>query len=131
MDRLIELGQLFDYYGMFLTERQRALVDAYANENLSLGELAEQEGITRQGVRDTIVRAEHQLREMEEKLGMIRRYGRLQAVLQRMEAELPSIKEERVKTVLREQIDSVLSTMSTDDFNAMMAEATAVQPIGE
>jgi len=115
MDRLIELGQLFDYYGMFLTERQRVLVDAYANENLSLGELAEQEGITRQGVRDTIVRAEHQLREMEEKLGMIRRYGRLQAVLQRMEAELPSIKEERVKTVLREQIELAHNILEEDD----------------
>lgn len=58
MDRVIELGRLFDYYGAFLTARQRALVDAYANENLTLGELAEREGISRQGVRDGIVRAE-------------------------------------------------------------------------
>ena len=81
MDRVIELGRLFDYYGAFLTARQRALVDAYANEKLTLGELAEREGISRQGVRDGIVRAERQLREMERRLGLICRTERLGAEL--------------------------------------------------
>lgn len=92
MDRLIELGQLFDYYGAFLTDRQRMLVDAYAGENLSLGEIAEREGISRQGVRDGIVRAEQQLREMEHRLGLIRRTIRLRAKfgeLQRLAEALP------------------------------------------
>ena len=84
MDRLIELGQLFDYYGAFLTERQRGLIDAYANDNLSLGEIAEREGISRQGVRDGIVRAEQQLRGMENVLGMVRKTLRLQSLLKQL-----------------------------------------------
>ena len=84
MDRLIELGQLFDYYGAFLTERQRGLVEAYANDNLSLGEIAEREGISRQGVRDGIVRAEQQLRSMESELGMVRKTLRLQSLLRQL-----------------------------------------------
>lgn len=84
MDRLIELGQLFDYYGAFLTERQRGLIDAYANDNLSLGEIAERDGISRQGVRDGIVRAEQQLRAMENELGMVRKTLRLQSLLKQL-----------------------------------------------
>ena len=73
MDRLIELGQLFDFYGALLTERQRMLVRQYAYENLSLAEIAEREGISRQGVRDGIVRAEQQLRELEHALHLLER----------------------------------------------------------
>ena len=71
MDRLVELGQLLDCYGAFLTERQRSLVRQYAYEDCSLREIAEREGITRQAVRDAIRRAETELREMEAKLGLI------------------------------------------------------------
>lgn len=73
MDRLIELGQLLDFYGGLLTERQRMLVQQYAYENLSLAEIAEREGISRQGVRDGIVRAEQQLHEMEDALHLLER----------------------------------------------------------
>ena len=52
MDRLIKLGQLCDYYGALLTERQRKLLSQYADENLSLAEIAELEGVSRQAVRD-------------------------------------------------------------------------------
>ncbi len=71
MDRLIELGQLLGWYGAFLTERQRSLVRQYADEDCSLGEIAEREGISRQAVRDAIKKAEAELRDMEDKLGLI------------------------------------------------------------
>ena len=71
MNRLVELGQLTDWYGAFLTERQRSLVRQYAYEDCSLREIAEREGITRQAVRDAITRAEAELREMEAKLQLI------------------------------------------------------------
>ena len=86
MDRLIELGQLFDYYGAFLTERQRGLVEAYANDNLSLGEIAEQEGISRQGVHDTISRTEAILRGMEEATGCLRQAEALRRLCAEVEA---------------------------------------------
>lgn len=71
MDRLVELGQLLDWYGAFLTERQRSLVRQYAYEDCSLREIADREGISRQAVRDAIIKAETELRDMEEKLNLI------------------------------------------------------------
>ena len=71
----LEMSLLFDFYGETLTEKQRELFDLYYNEDLSLAEIAEHAGITRQGVRDSIKRAEHALGEMEEKLGLVARYG--------------------------------------------------------
>ena len=71
----LEMSLLFDFYGETLTEKQRELFDLYYNEDLSLAEIAEHAGITRQGVRDSIKRAEHALGEMESKLGLVARYG--------------------------------------------------------
>ena len=52
------MALLYDFYGDVLTERQKEFYDLYYNEDLSLSEIAENSGITRQGVRDVIVRAE-------------------------------------------------------------------------
>ena len=52
------MTMLFDFYGEILTQRQKEFFDLYYNEDLSLGEIAENCGISRQGVRDVIVRAE-------------------------------------------------------------------------
>ena len=65
MSKNMEISFLLDFYGDMLTEKQRSMVDYYYNEDLSLAEIAENEGITRQGVRDSIKRAEVQLLEME------------------------------------------------------------------
>lgn len=86
-----EMCLLFDFYGEILTEKQRELFDLYYNEDLSLAEISEHIGITRQGVRDAVVRAEHTLREMEEKLGLVARYGRIEAHLEVLAADLREI----------------------------------------
>ena len=62
---------LFDFYGDLLTDRQKEFYDLYHNEDLSLAEIAENAGITRQGVRDVLVRAENTLEELEEKTGIL------------------------------------------------------------
>ena len=69
---------LFDTYGDMLTEKQRLCFDLRYNQDLSLGEIGELEGISRQAVRDNIVRSEHQLLEMEEKIGAVRRQLRME-----------------------------------------------------
>ena len=84
MDRFVELGQLLDWYGAFLTQRQRSLVRQYAFEDCSLGEIAEREGISRQAVRDAIATAETELRDMEQKLGLIEKNERSRALLQEL-----------------------------------------------
>ena len=84
MDRLIELGELCDHYGALLTSRQRALVQQYAYENLTLAEIAEREGISRQGVRDGIVHAEQQLRELERALRLMEKTRRTRGTLREL-----------------------------------------------
>ena len=68
------MTMLFDFYGELLTDRQREFFDLYYNEDLSLAEIAENAGISRQGVRDVIVRAESAMQEVEDKTGIIRRF---------------------------------------------------------
>ena len=68
------MTMLFDFYGELLTERQREFFDLYYNEDLSLSEIAENSGISRQGVRDVIVRAEAAMQEVEDKTGIIKRF---------------------------------------------------------
>lgn len=72
MDAL-EMTLLYDYYGDLLTERQRFCLDMRYNQDLSLGEIAEELGVSRQGVHDNLNRAEALLRNMEEKTGCVRR----------------------------------------------------------
>lgn len=72
MDAL-EMTLLFDYYGDLLTERQRQCFDLRYNQDLSLGEIAQELGVSRQGVYDNLSRAETLLRNMEEKTGCVRR----------------------------------------------------------
>ena len=74
MAKNMEIALLVDFYGDMLTDKQRDVVELYYNDDLSLAEIAENEGITRQGVRDSIKRAESQLLEMEERLGLARRF---------------------------------------------------------
>lgn len=69
----LEMTLLFDYYGELLTERQRSCLDLRYNQDLSLGEIAQELGISRQGVHDNLTRAEALLRQMEEKTGCVRR----------------------------------------------------------
>ena len=72
------MAMLFDFYGDMLTDRQKEFYDLYYNEDLSLAEIAENYGITRQGVRDVIVRAEAILTELEDKTGIIKRFHKMQ-----------------------------------------------------
>ena len=75
------MAMLYDFYGDLLTDRQKEFYDLYYNEDLSLAEIAENYGITRQGVRDVIVWAEAYLTEIEDKTGLIRRFHTMQGQL--------------------------------------------------
>lgn len=80
----LEMCLLFDFYGEMLTAKQKEVFDLYYNEDLSLAEISEHIGITRQGVRDSIVRAEHTLRDMEQRLGLVARYGKIDPLIDSM-----------------------------------------------
>lgn len=72
-DKRGEISMLYDFYSPVLTQRQRDALDLYYNDDLSLSEIAENLGITRQGVRDAIIHAEEYLRFLEDSLGMAKR----------------------------------------------------------
>jgi len=78
----LEVVLLLDFYGDMLTNKQRDFLGYYYNDDLSLSEIAENEGITRQGVRDSIKRAEAQLFEMEERLGLAKRFEQVRQGLE-------------------------------------------------
>lgn len=86
------MTMLFDFYGETLTQRQKEFFDLYYNEDLSLGEIAENYGISRQGVRDVIVRAEIAMQEVEDKTGLIRRFMQLQPKIAAIEEAARQIK---------------------------------------
>ena len=81
MAKDLRIAYLLEFYGDMLTGTQREVTDAYYNQDLSLAEIAEDRDITRQGVRDAIKRAEQQLLEMEERLGLARRFQDMQKSL--------------------------------------------------
>lgn len=81
MAKNLEISLLLDFYGDMLTEKQRDVVELYYNEDLSLAEIASHSGITRQGVRDSIKRAESQLLDYEDRLRLAGRFRKIQACL--------------------------------------------------
>lgn len=85
------MSLLYDYYGELLTEKQKTCFDLYYNQDLSLSEIAEQAGITRQGVHDTLLRAEALLQSMEQTTGCIAKASRQRTLLNEIEAAADSI----------------------------------------
>ena len=81
MDAL-ELVLLLDYYGGMLTDKQKECFDMRYNQDMSLGEIAETLGVSRQAVNDNLTRTEALLRRMEENIGCVKRDMRYRAALQ-------------------------------------------------
>ncbi len=104
MDKNIRISWLLDFYGEFLTEKQRSLMEMHYNEDLSLAEIAERAGITRQGVHDGLKRGVETLERCEQRLGLMARYLAVKGSLDGM-AELIQGK----------------NTLSADDMAILMA----------
>jgi len=104
------MSMLFDFYGDLLTDRQKEFYDLYYNEDLSLAEIAENYGITRQGVRDVIVRAEAILTEIEDKTHLIRRFHEIR----RQSAEIKAISDKLVEYNQAKTQDFYLEQIAQD-----------------
>ncbi len=81
MGKNLTTGYLLDFYGPLLTGRQREALDMYYNMDYSLGEIAAEFGVTRQGVHRLILQGEKRLLEMEAVLGCAALYGKAAEVL--------------------------------------------------
>lgn len=76
MEKIIEQGILYDFYGELLKPHQRKIYEAAVYDDLSLSEIAEEAGISRQGVHDLIRRCDKILQEYEDKLQLVEKFGR-------------------------------------------------------
>ena len=114
MAKNLEISWLLDFYGDMLTEKQREVIEYYYNDDLSLAEIAANEGITRQGVRDSIKRAEFQLLDMEERLGLARRFRAMRDGLETIRAAAERIRDYNNQFTFSREIqtdaDAILET---------------------
>lgn len=115
MAKDLRVSELLDYYGDMLTDKQYDAVDYYYNEDLSLGEIAENLGISRQGVRDSIKRAEAAMLELEEKLKLMERMQKIQSSLSVVRKNIDIIDEKNMKIyrsdVINESIKVILKEL--------------------
>lgn len=93
----MRVAYLLDFYGDLLTEKQRESLDYYYNDDLSLGEIAQEHGISRQGVRDNIKRAEAILFEMEDKLGLAAKFAEIKGGLERLRKQVDIIDDRNMR----------------------------------
>lgn len=85
LDEIVELSNLYDFYGALLKENHRRVFEDYVWNNYSLAEIAVEQQITRQGVYDIIRRCRTRLREYEEKLGLVEKFQMTKEKLQQIE----------------------------------------------
>ena len=113
MAKNLQITVLLDFYGDMLTEKQRNFIGYYYNDDLSLSEIAVNEGITRQGVRDAIKRAESQLFEMESRLELARRFDEMRDGLNEIIALANDISDYNMRHSLSKEISDCTVKIKT------------------
>ena len=98
----IEMVRLYDIYSPLLSERQSEILNLYYNEDQSLAEISENVGITRQGVRDCIVKAEAGLEFFEEKLGLFKKTSKLYEAIDDISEKAGALSEKELNERLAE-----------------------------
>ncbi len=93
MKTIGEQAMLYDFYGELLTSRQREIYESVVFEDMSLGEIAEEEGISRQGVYDLVKRCDRILGGYEEKLRLVEKFRRTREMVEQIRLLAESSKE--------------------------------------
>ena len=102
MDKKVEISMLWQIYGKLLTDKQNEYIDYYYNQDLSLSEIAENEEITRQAVRDNLKKGENNLFEYEEKLGVMKKTLEKEEKIEKIISEIKILEKENLdKNILK------------------------------
>ncbi len=116
MEKNVEIALLFSFYRNMLTERMADTVDLYYNEDLSLSEIGSNLGISRQGVRDNLKRAEAVLYDTEEKLGLAARFLDIKEKLRDIDVIIKEIESmpgaDRIPIEIKKKINQILITVA-------------------
>lgn len=99
MDKIVEKNLLYDFYGELLTDHQKKIYEDAVYGDFSLSELAEEYGISRQGVHDLLKRCDKILEEYEDKLHMIERFEILRKDVLRIEEIAEKLEEDESKEI--------------------------------
>ena len=108
----LEMSYLLDFYGQLLTDSRREAAELYYNEDLSLAEIAEHAGITRQGVRDHITKARAQLAAYEEALGLAAKFREIEHTLADVIPKLERLRDDADGDT-RAQLDDIIEKTRT------------------
>lgn len=94
IEKMIEIGLLFEQYKELLTDKQREIVSLYYEEDYSLGEISENLNVSRQGVYDTLKRSEKILRDYEDKLKLVSKLQEQEEFVKLVENKIVDIKQD-------------------------------------
>lgn len=101
MNKILEQTLLFDFYGELLTEHQKEVYEYFVIEDLSLGEIAEEMGISRQGVHDLIKRCNQTLKGYEEKLHLVEKFLAIREKVEKINELLDRYNDEEAGELFR------------------------------
>ena len=107
-EKNLHIAYLLDFYGDVLPEKTRRVMEYYYDEDFSLAEIAEGEGISRQGIRHLIKRGEDELERLEDTLGLAAHYSALQSAADRLEI---AVRGTDVSPALAEAIRTCIDTI--------------------
>lgn len=113
MDKIIERGLLFDFYGELLTQHQQEVYSEAVFNDLSLAELSESLGVSRQGIHDLIKRVDKQLQEYEDCLHLIEQFKMIKSEVQRIKnaTEDESLTDDKKKTIIIEACNKIVEDL--------------------
>lgn len=120
MAKNLEISFLLDFYGDMLTSKQREAVENYYNDDLSLSEIASNQGITRQGVRDAIKRSEIIMQDMEERLGLVKKFNKMKDGLEVILDQSKNIQKCNSRAIFSKEIQdsaSMIENIANDIIN--------------
>ncbi len=112
-EKIVEIGFLFDFYGKLLNDKQYTAIELYYIHDLSLSEIGEHLGISRQGVHDLLKRSESKLFAYEEKLGLVEKFSK---------------NKEKIKNIL-EYTDEVMKVLDDTNFTLVKEDINKIKEI--
>ena len=113
VDEIAKASLLYDFYGALLTEKQRQVMALYHEENLSLSEIAQEFGISRQAVHDTLKKAEQALEDYENKLNLIDKLVKTEEAINKIDREIEKIAAETKDSQTVEKLAKIKSIIDS------------------
>lgn len=113
IDKITEASLLYDFYGQLLTKRKQEVMELYHEENLTLAEIADEFGISRAAVHDSLKSAEKSLQEYEQKLKLVSKFMQTSEAIEKIDAMIDGLAEQYTDNPeLVEQLEEIKSVIN-------------------